>query len=70
MQIAMKVGIENRRPDIPPDCPMSLASLISFCWAQKPASRPSFQTIQIEVRLFPLIFFFSFFCVLFCLGTS
>ena len=50
MQIAMKVGVEQRRPDIPHECPADLVSLITFCWAHRPTSRPSFQTIQLEVR--------------------
>ena len=42
------MGIEQRRPEIPADCPAGFAALICFCWAQSPSHRPSFQTTHLE----------------------
>jgi len=34
------------RPSLPPDCPPAVAELISQCWDQSPAKRPSFSDIK------------------------
>lgn len=46
IQVAMEVINQNRRPDIPPQTPHSLKSLIEKCWHRDPKVRPSFQEIS------------------------
>jgi len=41
-QIIFTVGTQGTRPKIPPKCPLVIAQLIQDCWAEDPASRPSF----------------------------
>lgn len=42
-QIIAKVAHEGLRPQVPRDCPW--ASIMTKCWRQDPAQRPSFETI-------------------------
>lgn len=42
-QIIAKVAHEGLRPQVPRDCPW--ASIMTKCWRQDPAERPSFETI-------------------------
>jgi serine/threonine protein kinase len=52
LQIIFAVGVEQRRPLMPPACPASLAGLIVELWDQRPDQRPSFE--QAESRLMEL----------------
>ncbi|CAM6065284.1 unnamed protein product [Sphagnum tenellum] len=40
----------GKRPQLPPNCPDYLSSLIEECWGGKPVNRPDFQTICRELR--------------------
>jgi len=39
------VVTQEQRPEIPKECPTRLRKLITACWAQDPASRPTFEQI-------------------------
>lgn len=39
MQIIVQVAQQGQRPDVPPDCPPFLASLLQRCWSQDPLQR-------------------------------
>ena len=41
-QILEKVR-NNKRPEIPDQCPGGLAKLVKRCWEQNPGKRPSFK---------------------------
>ena len=44
-QIIFHVGVHCRRPPLPDDCPLPLASLIQRCWQDDPAARPAFTEV-------------------------
>lgn len=52
MQLAMKVGIERCRPDIPSDCPERYRALITLCWVRffdkLPIKRPLLEVCNYE----------------------
>ena len=50
-QVVMLVGIEQKRPDLPEDCPPALRSLIEKCWDGDPRRRPSCAEIEKRTRL-------------------
>ena len=50
-QVVMLVGIEQKRPDLPADCPPPLRSLIEKCWDGDPRRRPSCAEIEKRTRL-------------------
>jgi hypothetical protein len=50
MQIIMNVGVERKRPPIPPECPPPLARLIRECWRHNAALRPGFGDIARRLR--------------------
>ncbi len=50
-QVVMLVGIEQKRPDMPKDCPPALRSLIEKCWDGDPRRRPSCAEIEKRTRL-------------------
>ncbi|CAM6065282.1 unnamed protein product [Sphagnum tenellum] len=41
---------DGKRPQLPPNCPNYLSSLIQQCWDGNPDNRPDFQTICTELR--------------------
>jgi hypothetical protein len=43
--VVLEVGSKHLRPVIPQSTPKPLQELISSCWAENPAQRPSFQDI-------------------------
>lgn len=45
LQAAVGVVQKGLRPGIPPNCPGPLAEVLEACWAQLPASRPSFRDL-------------------------
>ena len=45
MQVIYKVGVLGQRLPIPPSCPPPLRDLITECWSDSPAARPSFAEI-------------------------
>ena len=45
MQILFSVGMRGERLPIPSDVQPEVAALISDCWSEDPAQRPSFETI-------------------------
>jgi len=48
---AFKGRVRNgKRPQLPPNCPDYLSSLIEECWGGNPVNRPDFQTICRELR--------------------
>lgn len=47
-----KVAIEGARPEVDPATPPEYASLMTACWAARPADRPSFK--QVYATLTPL----------------
>ncbi|CAK9213723.1 unnamed protein product [Sphagnum troendelagicum] len=48
---AFKRRVRNgKRPQLPPNCPNYLSSLIQQCWDGNPLNRPDFQTICTELR--------------------
>jgi len=50
-QVVMLVGVEKKRPEIPPDCPKALSSLIQRCWDDDPHRRPSCAEVERKTRL-------------------
>lgn len=49
-QIILGVSQRGLRPAIPEDCIPEYKTLMTACWSQKPADRPSFETILIHLR--------------------
>ncbi|KAG2433495.1 hypothetical protein HYH02_012613 [Chlamydomonas schloesseri] len=45
MQVVGVVGFNGQRMDLPPDLDPGVTALITACWADKPADRPSFSQI-------------------------
>lgn len=52
IQIIMKVGIENLRPDIPSSCPEGIRQLIELAWHKDPNVRPSFSKVILLLESF------------------
>jgi len=52
IQIIMKVGIENIRPEIPAYCPIGVRHLITLAWDKDPMVRPSFAKIILLLESF------------------
>jgi hypothetical protein len=50
LQIIMKATVENKRPQVPPECPVRLRSLITRCWDKDPKVRPPFDIIIKELE--------------------
>eukprot|EP01087_Luapelamoeba_hula_P002734 TRINITY_DN1246_c0_g1_i1.p1 TRINITY_DN1246_c0_g1~~TRINITY_DN1246_c0_g1_i1.p1 ORF type:complete len:1072 (-),score=242.65 TRINITY_DN1246_c0_g1_i1:50-3265(-) len=53
-ELVMAVAMDEERPEIPADCPVTLRDLIESCWATDPKSRPSFRRI-LKASLFDSI---------------
>jgi len=52
VQIILKVGIENIRPEIPAYCPIGVRRLIELAWDKDPAIRPSISKILLLLESF------------------
>ena len=50
MQVVNRIALDGLRPIIPESCPKSLAMLMTACWAENPADRPSFTFITEVLR--------------------
>lgn len=48
--------LNNERPQIPSNCPLSLRKLIEKCWAQDPVQRPSFAKIKNKLMMEKCLF--------------
>jgi len=46
MQIGMKVLVQKARPPVPEDAPPDLVALMTRCWADDPAARPTFDACR------------------------
>lgn len=42
--------IDGKRPEIPPQCPAFIASLMQRCWAQEPNARPTMAEVLEELE--------------------
>jgi hypothetical protein len=45
MQVMMAVGLRGERPDLPDELDPAVIALITDCWAEAPADRPSFEQV-------------------------
>lgn len=50
VQVISKVAYEHKHLQIPPSCPPSISKMITQCFHEKPAERPSFKELLHQIE--------------------